>query len=77
MGNGWHDNTEISIVSLSVSVPWAKSWSFVDGKDQDQTAQNVQSGLDPCRPLVKSDTCGTIICGTLWILFTVVERCQL
>ena len=59
---------------LTFSASWAKSWSFADGLDQDHTAQNVQSNLDLCRPLVKSDICGTIICGTLWILFTVVER---
>ena len=50
---------------LTLSAPSAKSWSFADGIDQDQTAQNVQSDLDLCRPLVKSDICGTIICGTL------------
>ena len=33
---------------------WAKSWSFVDSIDQDQTAQNMQSDLDPYCPLVKS-----------------------
>ena len=53
------------------------SWSFADGIDQDQTAQNVQSDLYLCRPVVRSDICGTIICGTLWILFTVFERCWL
>ena len=51
-----------------------KSWSFAVGIDQYQTAQNVQSDLDQCRPILKSDVCGTIICGTLWVLFTVVER---
>ena len=64
-------------VILTLSAPWAESWSFADGIDQDQTAQNVQSDLDLRRPLVESDICGTIICGTLWILFTVVERFQL
>ena len=49
---------------LTVSAPWAQSWSFADVIDQDQTAQNVPSDLDLCRPLVKSDICGTIICGT-------------
>ena len=62
--------------SLTLSAPWeAKSWSLADGIDQDQTAQNMQSDLDLCRPLLKSDICGTIICGALWILFTFVESC--
>ena len=50
---------------LTLSAPWAKSWSFPDDMDQDHTAQNVQSYLDLSRPLVKSDMCGTIICGPL------------
>ena len=60
-------------VTVTLSAPWAKIVIFADGKDQDQTAQNVQSDLNLCRPVVKSDICGTIICRTLWILFTVVE----
>ena len=52
-------------VGLTLSALWAKSWSFADGIDQDQTAQNVQSDLDLCRSLVKSDIRGTTICGTL------------
>ena len=55
-------------------MPWVKSWSLAKGIDQDQTAQNVQSDLDLYCPVVKSDISGTIICGTKWILFTVVER---
>ena len=40
---------------LTLLAPWTKSWSFADGIDQDQTAQKVQSDLDLCRPLIKSD----------------------
>ena len=58
---------------LTLSAPWAKSWSLVDGINQDQTAQNEQSDLDLCHPLVESDICSTIICGTLWILFIDVK----
>ena len=60
--------------TLTLSAQWAKSWSFADGVDQDQTAQNVKSDFDLCLPLVKSAIFGTIICGTIWILFIVVER---
>ena len=69
---GFHVNRP----SLALSAPWAKSWSFADGIDQDHTAQNMQSDLDLSPPLIKSDICGTIICGTLWILYTVVQRGQ-
>ena len=30
----------------------------------------MQSDLNLCRPIVESGICCTIICGTLWILFT-------
>ena len=59
---------------LTLSAPWAKSWSIVDGIDQDQTAQNLQSDLDLCYPLIKSDIRDTVICGTLDPTFTVVEK---
>ena len=59
---------------LTLSAPWEKSWSLADGIDQDQTAQNMQSDLDLCCLLVKSEICGTIICGTQRILFTGIER---
>ena len=48
---------------LTLSVRWAKS--FAGGIDQDQTLQNVQYDLDLCHPLMNSDICGTIVCGTL------------
>ena len=69
-----YSNNNIGNWGLTLSAPWAKSWTFADGIDQDQTAQNVQSDLDLCRPLDESDICGTINWGPLWILFTVVER---
>ena len=65
---------QLRLNHLTPSAVWSKPWSFAAGIDQDQTAQNVQSDLDLRRPLVKSDICDTVICGTLWILFTVVER---
>ena len=40
------------------------------------TPHNMQSDLDLCCLLIKSDICGMIICRTLWILFTVIERGQ-
>ena len=43
----------IIFIALTLSASWAKSWSFADNIDQDQTAQNVQSDLDLCCPLVK------------------------
>ena len=51
-----------------------KSWSFADDIDQDQTAQSVQYDLDLCRPLIKSNIRVKILCGTPWIVFTVVKR---
>ena len=59
LGTTYHED------ELTLSAPWAKSWSFAGGIDQDQTAENVQSDLDQCRPLVKSNIYGTIICGGL------------
>ena len=49
------------LIDSTLSASLAKSWSFADGIGQDQTAQNVQSDLDLCRPLVISDICGAII----------------
>ena len=69
-----HQTKVESICTLNLSRPWAKSWSSADGIDQYQTAQNVQFDLDLFRRLAKSGICSTIICGTLWILFTVAER---
>ena len=52
---------------LTLLAPWAKSSSFADDIDQDQTAQNVQSSLDLCRPLVNfypNKPCFLRVCST-------------
>ena len=41
---------------------------------QDQTAQNVQSDLVICHLLVYLNLCAKILCGTRWIVCTVVNR---
>ena len=48
---------------LIPSAPLARLSVVVDGIDQDQTAQNVQSDLDLCRPPVNSSLYDKILLG--------------
>ena len=44
----------VHTVLISFSASSVKRRTFANGIDQDQTAQNVQSDLDLCRPLVEA-----------------------
>ena len=53
---------------FTFSASGEKASASADAIDQNQTAQNVQSDLDLCCLLVKTDIC-TIICSRLYIKY--------